>query len=280
MRISAVLAAGLAAASVFPAVERQPSPAATNTPQPDVVAAAAYAVSRGVSAGVAVLDIADGTSWLAGAHSRTFSSASVVKVMIAARLLVTGQMRGDVAEQAERMITRSDDAAANALYASVGGDRLIDWVKDRYSLPFLGRRPDPPGRWGNTRVTPRGIVHLYRELSADPKVAPWLRDTMGRATRYGSDGQFQYFGIPAAANDFAIKQGWTCCDGGVATFASTGFVENGRYAVALFVDGPPHTYGDRLIRVLDGMARLLFADGTIDPGDRPTPRRERCGATR
>jgi hypothetical protein len=235
---------------------------------------------------VAVLDTRDGSLWLAGEHDRTFSSASVVKVMIAARLLVSGHMRGSTASLATKMITRSDDAAANALYGMVGGDGLIDWVKAHYDVRSLGGPPTPPGRWGNTRITARGLVHLYHKLKADPKVAPWLLAAMRQVTRYGSDGQFQLFGIPVAATDFAVKQGWNCCDEGVATFNSTGYVDHDRYAVALLVDGAPHTYGTHLTTTLDGMARALFPGGRINhptayppapgrPCDRHDPRQRR-----
>jgi hypothetical protein len=251
-----VVPLGVAAAMVV--VARQPALAG---PQADARAAAAYAASRGVAAGVAVLDTHHGSLWLAGEHDRTFSSASVVKVMIAARLLVSGQMRGSTAELATKMITRSDDDAANALYGKVGGDDLINWAKAHYDVRSLGGPPTPPGRWGNTRITARGLVQLYHKLKADPKVAPWLLATMHQTTRYGSDSRFQFFGIPAAATDFAVKQGWNCCDEGVATFNSTGYVDDDRYAVALLVDGPPETYGTYLTTTLDRMARALFPRG-------------------
>ena len=267
---------GVVAALVIPfamavglvVVSSRPQPAAAS-PHSDVRDAVAVAKARGVAAGVAVLDTHDGTVWQGGDHSRTFSSASVVKVMIAAKLLVTGQMRGDTAESAAEMISRSDDGAASALYGLVGGDGLIDWVKAHYAVPFLGGPPSPPGRWGNTRITPRGIVHLYAKLKADPKVREWLLKAMRRATPYGTDGQFQLFGIPAATTDFAVKQGWTCCDAGVATFTSTGYVGGDRFAVALFADGAPHTYGVHLMQTLDAMAKALLRSGRIDP---PSPR--------
>ena len=267
----ALLVVPLAAAAGLAVAESRPAAAG---PHADVREAAAYAASRGVAAGVAVLDTHGGSLWVAGEHDRTFSSASVVKVMIAAKLLVSGQLRGSVAAAATRMITHSDDAAANALYGLVGGDGLINWVKAHYRVPFLGDPPTPSGRWGNTRITPRGVVHLYQKLKADPKVGPWLLDAMRKATPYGSDGQFQFFGIPAAAKDFAVKQGWNCCDGGAATFNSTGYVDGDRYAVALLADGPPHTYGAHLMATLDGMARTLFGTGRIDrPETPPAPSR-------
>jgi Beta-lactamase enzyme family len=282
-RILATLVVPLAvtAGSVVAGSRSQPAVA---SPHSDVRNAVAVAQSRGVHAGVAVLDTRDGTVWLGGEHSRTFSSASVVKVMIAARLLVSGQMRGDTAKLAVEMISRSDDGAANALYGLVGGDSLINWVKAHYNVPFLGDPPSPPGRWGNTRITPRGIVHLYARLKADPTVGQWLLQAMRRATPNGSDGQFQHFGIPAATRDFAVKQGWNCCDAGVATFNSTGYVVGDRFAVALLVDGAPHTYGTRLMQTLDAMAKALLRGGRIDrplPAPAPKPaQREHCKSLR
>jgi hypothetical protein len=194
-RVLATLVVPLAvtAGSVVAGSRSQPAAA---SPHSDVRNAVSVAQVRGVHAGVAVLDTRDGTVWLGGEHSRTFSSASVVKVMIAAKLLVSGQMRGDTAKAAVEMISRSDDGAASALYGLVGGDSLINWVKAHYNVPFLGGPPSPPGRWGNTRITPRGIVHLYARLKADPKVGPWLLQAMRRSTPHGSDGQVSAFRNP------------------------------------------------------------------------------------
>jgi len=78
-------------------------------------AAAALATSKGYRTGIAVLDLQTGRYAGAGEDTEQFASESVVKVMIAARLLATGQMTGSTEATAYEMITESDDDDANAL---------------------------------------------------------------------------------------------------------------------------------------------------------------------
>jgi len=39
-------------------------------------------------------------------------------------------------------------------------------------------------------------------------VWPWLSKAMANTTRDGTDGTDQFFGIPSASQDWAVKQGW------------------------------------------------------------------------
>lgn len=65
-----------------------------------------------------------------------------------------------------------------------------------------------PGVWGNTHITAAGMVRLYRAVAADPAVGPWLLAAMHHTDRIATDGTDQRFGIPSAAGDAAVKQGW------------------------------------------------------------------------
>jgi hypothetical protein len=184
-------------------------------------------------------------------------------------------MSGSTARRAWKMITQSDDGIATSFYSSVGGDGLITWVKRRYHVRNLGTPPSSPGYWGNTHLTPRGLVTYYARLKRDPRAGPWLIRAMRHIQRYGSDGTYQYFGLPSATVGAAVKQGWGCDFGGGcndADFNTTGFVDNDRYAVAILARGPISTYGAAISSMLTRTARILLPGGHF-PDPRPTVRR-------
>ncbi len=255
----------LAAALVAVAPQR----AQASTRAQVMSAAAAYGTSHGVHVGISVYDLRTGQVYGAGDHTGTFASESVVKVLIAARLLATGRMHGTTATRAYYMITHSDDAIASSLYGSVGGDSLINWVKAHWHVPTLGSPPRRAGWWGNTHITSDGLVRLYAKLHADPKVASWLLNAMHHATKYGSDGVYQFFGIPSATTGFGVKQGWgNDYDdwGASADFNTTGYVNNDRYAVAILGRAPISYYGSKIGAVLTGVARTLLPGGSFPEG--------------
>jgi len=217
-----------------------------------------YAVARGERAAVAVLDTETGSFYGAGSYNALMPTESVVKVFIATRLLLTGKMHGSVARTAYKMITQSDDASATALYGRVGGDGLVPWVARHYHLPSLGSGPIRSGWWGNTHVRAKALVQFYALVKKDRRVGPWLLNAMHHATRHGSDGQYQYFGIPAATSGFAIKQGWGDDDDCLchSVFNSTGYIEGDRYAVAILTVGG--SYGRYAMTTINGVARRLI----------------------
>jgi beta-lactamase family protein len=202
--------------------------------------AAAIATTSGLRAGIAVLDIRTGRIYSAGDVDAPFGTASVVKVLIAADLLAHHEMTGSTADLAYSMITRSDDDAANALWIRVGGPALEPWIAKHYGISGLGSPNSIPGRWGNTHVTPRGLVRLYAKLRADPAVWPWLGRAMHHAARVAKDGTDQFFGLPAAFPGAAIKQGWASGSADSpadAVINTTGYLDHDRYAVAILTEG-------------------------------------------
>ncbi|MCW2645061.1 MAG: hypothetical protein JWP07_1170 [Pseudonocardiales bacterium] len=229
-------------------------------------AAAALATSPGYRTGIGVLDLQTGQYTGAGEDTEWFASESVVKVMIAARLLATGQMTGSTATTAYQMITQSDDDDANALYGLVGGADVLPWAESYFHLPDLGAPPADPAWWGSTEITAKGLVYLYAAIAKDPEIGPWLMNAMAHTTQYAADGTDQFFGIPSATTGAAVKQGWG--DDGLdtpnAVFNSTGYVDNDRYAVAILTDGAPSTYGAAISAVVTGEAQQLMPNGTID----------------
>ena len=280
LRTAAVVA--LLAASFVTVVLVAPKAKAV-TRSSAISAAAAYGPSHGgYHVGIAVYDTWEHRIYGGGDSDGIFASESVVKVMIANRLLVQGRMHGSTARRAWKMITRSDDAIASSFYGSVGGDGLIHWIKRRYHVKNLGRRPSRAGWWGNTHITPRGLVRYYARMKHDRRVAPWLLNAMHHAKPYGSDGTYQFFGIPQATHGFALKQGWGndidwCC---TADFNTTGFVNQNRYAIAILARGPSSTYGGPIGRMLSQTAKLLLPGGHFpDPAPAVTELSRTTGRT-
>jgi hypothetical protein len=234
-----------------------------------ISAAAAYGTSRGYQVGIAVVDTQTGQVWGGGAATTYFASESVVKVFIAAKILVMGQMSGATADTAYKMITQSDDDSADALYGMVGGDSVVTWAASYFHIADLGTPPTRAGWWSNTHITAVGLVQFYSAVKANATVWPWLSDAMAHATTNGSDGTYQYFGIPSATTGWAVKQGWGQDDddwAASADFNSTGFVNGGRYAVAILVKGPPSGYDVAVPNMLTSIARVLMPGGVCTPG--------------
>jgi hypothetical protein len=231
--------------------------------------AAAYGRSHDYKIGVAVYDTKRNRVYGSGAAKSTFASESVIKVMIATRLILQGRLHGATKKRAYKMITQSDDAIASSFYGSVGGDGLITWIKRHYHVPDLGSPPHRAGWWGNTHITAIGLVKLYAKLKKDKRVGPWLLRTMHHAHQYGSDGTWQFFGLPSATSHAAVKQGWGIDYddwGRSADFNTTGFVNGDRYAVAILARGPARTYGRAIGAALTSAARRLLPGGRFpDP---------------
>ena len=202
--------------------------------------AASLAAAHQLRAGIAVLDTRTGRYYRAGAADEPFATGSVVKVMIAAYLLSTGQLTGSAADLAYSMITRSDDDAANVLWGKARGPSLEPWIAAHYGIEGLGAPNSRQNVWGNTHVTARGLVQLYAKLEADPMVWPWLGAAMHHVTRVAKDGTDQSFGLSAAAPGAAVKQGWasgSADNDADAVVNTTGLVVGDRYAVAILTEG-------------------------------------------
>ncbi|MCW2631822.1 MAG: hypothetical protein JWR88_784 [Pseudonocardia sp.] len=255
-----------AARSAPPAAPTPPTTAAvpvTCVVSADLDSAVAYATAQGERAAIAVYDTASGRYFYAGDSDEPYSSASVVKVLIAAELLLTGQMTGSTESTASQMIISSDDDAADALYGLVGGDGVITTIAAHYGITNLGSPPADAGQWGETKITADGLVHLYAALKADPTVWPWLSQTMKSTTQLGADGTDQYFGLPSASQDWSVKQGWMTGLGPGSTYLSTGFVQDNRYAVAILTYGSTSQYGAQMSDTITQMAKDVMPAGQI-----------------
>lgn len=227
--------------------------------------AAKYATHRGYRTGLAVYDTKTGYVAGAGLDDGYFPTESTVKVFIAARLLISGRMHGQVEKTAYKMITQSDDDSADALYGLVGGASIEPWIAAHYHIKHLGKPPIIAGRWGNTKVTPEGMVTFYAKVKADPKVGPWLLNAMHHAHHYASDGFDQFFGIKIVDPNAAIKQGWGGDDDHFdsTVLPSTGFVGNNRFAVAIYTMHIPEIGSAAARVIVNQQARLLMPHGKI-----------------
>jgi len=251
-----------------------PAPAGAMPLDRGLRAAVQYAHEEHVMVGLAVVNLRTGELVRAGSTG-TFGTASVVKVLIAARLLLDGRMHGATARRAYRMITRSDDRAADRLWPLAGGPRLVPWLERHYRIE-VGRPNFLRGRWGNTQVTAAGLARFFAAAAHDRRVWPWLSHAMAHTRRIAADGTDQYFGIPAAGAGHVVKQGWGAWSAGNyvdATVNSTGIVRRAgqRYAVVILTQGHRnngstnrHAFNARQAAFVTRIARLLLPAGGLD----------------
>jgi N-acetylmuramoyl-L-alanine amidase len=278
--VAAVAVGGLSAATARSASEqrRAASPIGSG-----ISTAVRYAAHHDMRSGIAVIDTSTGRTWAAGSTGY-FPSASVVKTMIAARLLISGRMTGAAKREARAMITRSDNDAAWSLYPTVGRDRLLPWLERHYHDPF-GARPAMHGIWGSTRLTAIGLARFYRDVRRDHRVWPWLARAMHAYADTSAAGEPNAFGIAARAPHSAVKNGWDVDRDPAhprdAIVNSTGFVGHDRYAVAILSEGPGRLYYARGERIVTAeAARTLPAllarrdyphSGPVPPRTGPPP---------
>ena len=225
-----------------------------------------YARAHGWRSGIAILDLQTGDVVEAGDSQGYFHSMSTVKLLIAARLLASGAIPPNEAGPARAMISASSDAPANALYAAAGGDSLVAWTASRYNIPRLGTPPTRgANQWGSTQLTPRGTVAFLKAAYEDPAVSSWLVDAMLHLTPVAADGTNQIFGLRAADPMAVVKQGWggDANPNDVEGTPSVGYVDRGRYAVAIFTSKLPEEKLAAAQDVVTAQAKLLLPNGRM-----------------
>jgi hypothetical protein len=252
-------------ASVTPAPSPQKAPesapggapesAPEKTPEagPAVTAADLDRLVRGGDVSAVVFDRQRGAATVSVHADRGYTSASLVKLLIALQVLERNGPAGDV----QRMLSRSDDELASRFWMSYGGTSIVTrWAA---KLGLTGTRPPAdPGRWGDTRLTVSDVVRIYQYL-LDQKssvIMKALRD----ATERGSDGFRQYFGIPdaAAGRAWAVKQGWACCRPGRTLHTSGVLGDDSRYIVVVLTEHPAGVdYATASKRVTEIVSKLL-----------------------
>ncbi|RSD25722.1 hypothetical protein [Amycolatopsis eburnea] len=212
-----------------------PSKSAAPTPKsaPKVAAGELDRLMPSGTASAVVFDRQSGAATVSVRADRGYTSASLVKLLIALTVLD----RGGPAASVQKMLSRSDDGLASGFWSAYGGPAIVTrWA---VKLGLTGTKPPAdPGRWGDTRITARDVVRIWQYVleHAPGAVTAALRG----ATERGSDGFRQYFGIPDAAGGrpWAVKQGWSCC-GPTRMLHTSGVVGDGdRYIVVVLSEHP------------------------------------------
>ncbi|WP_152447826.1 hypothetical protein [Rhodococcus triatomae] len=206
-----------------------------------VTAARAAAAARGADVAVSLLDRTTGDRIVADGGVLV-ETASVAKVFIADAVLhESSAPSAPDLELVTRMLERSDDDAASALWFEYGGSAIVDAVVARYGLHATTAPWDD--NWWNTTTTPDDLVDYYAGLlsgagglsgGAATEILAHLR----AATPTAADGYDQWFGIPDALDfevgDVAFKQGWMCCVAGRWVHLSTAVVgPDSRYVLVV-----------------------------------------------
>ena len=161
---------------------------------------------------VAVDDLTTGTE--ATYHGTSeFATASIVKVDILATLLCELQHSGQAMtdedqDLATAMIENSDNDAASALYAGIGGPAGLDQANQVFGL--TGTTAGTDGEWGLTSTTADDQIRPLRQITIpSPVLSPasqdYIQDLMSQVE---TD---QQWGVPAAADPgsrYLVKNGW------------------------------------------------------------------------
>jgi Beta-lactamase enzyme family len=261
----ALLASVVLITAAAPVAQATPGPIIPAVTPSSVTAAVTAAQHNGDRVAVAVLDTVTNSFYGAGDVDGEFVSESIVKVLIAANLLATGQLDAQTQQLALSMIAQSDDNAADALWGVVGGPAVISWAETRYGISDLGDAPAEWGWWGNTKFTARGLVELYASLKADPVVGPWLIAAMSQMTPFAADGTDQRFGLATQTSAAALKQGWGDDDDNSNSqdLDSTGYLSGDRYAVVIFVQHVPGETMYDLLPTINAVAAAVAPGGIV-----------------
>jgi len=189
-----------------------PSRAATSSAR-----SAEAVVPPGVTAGVAVFDRETGQFTELVNPDLQFRSASVVKLLLVLDYLWDRGPEYAVPPadrvRLEVMLRSSDDDAASYYWDHLGGSAIVDRMVTRLGLTHTSGPPAThPGFWGYAAFTAADTVRIYQYLldEAPEPVRTFVMGNLHQATRYGTDGFDQYFGISSVFDPaFAIKQGWS-----------------------------------------------------------------------
>lgn len=151
-------------------------------------------------------------AWLGqGQHRNDIITASGAKVDIVAALLHrrSGRLDEDELDLATRMVTESDNDAADRLWARIGGGATMSGFYRRIGLKET--TPGPGKYWGGTLTSPADRIRLLKVLvkggrGLSSRSRAQVLSLMGRVVKD------QAWGVSAAARPqdrVALKNGWT-----------------------------------------------------------------------
>ncbi|WP_405061835.1 hypothetical protein OG474_09340 [Kribbella sp. NBC_01505] len=240
--------------------------------------AASVVVPPGVTAGVAVFDRQTGRFTESLNPDLQFRSASVVKLLLVLDYLWNRGPAYDIPAsdraRLEVMLRSSDDDAASYYWDQLGRSAVIDRMVPRLGLTNTAGPPAGyPGYWGYAAFTAADTVRIYRYLldQAPAPVRTFVMGNLHQATRYGTDGFDQYFGIASVFEQpFAIKQGWSGFSNSKAVdltkeaLHTTGTVgPNDRTIVAVYTLHPDGTAYGKAYTDVTRLTRTLNVPGAV-----------------
>jgi len=222
-----------------------------------------YARERGGLVSLAVIDSEGRLHGFEG--ERTYVSASVVKALLLAgeiRRLEASGAPLDAATRSllTRMITISDNDAADAIYSQVGDAGLYDVARRAGMRSF-----SVAGYWGNAQITAADMARFMWRLE-DVLAGPNREFALGLL---GSVTASQRWGIPQGIGpqwDVRFKGGWRTTDlGALVHQAAELRSDEGRMALAVLTDGQPSQ--PYAVETLRGVADRLAGPLSREPWD-------------
>ncbi|MFC4113416.1 serine hydrolase [Nonomuraea zeae] len=244
------------------------SPRKTNLPRPSYRKPLTRALSRYLDdvpgqLAVAIRDLSTGRSFSYNRGLRT-ATASIVKVNIVVALLLQAQRRhrrltGWERRAAARAIKVSDNAAASALWAAIGG--AFGLAAANSKLGLRSTRPGPGGAWGSTTTSAADQLRLLTALtSADSPLSAQHRRYVLRLM--GDVAPEQSWGVSAAGRkgaDVALKNGWLPRerDGGRWTVNSIGRVRDRGHTYLIAVISRRHGSMGAGVKAVEHVSALM-----------------------
>ncbi|MQA14389.1 MAG: hypothetical protein GEV09_09505 [Pseudonocardiaceae bacterium] len=216
----------------------------------------------GTTLGVAVADRATGERAIGRTGAEPFYSASLVKIIMAVDVLQRRHAGLPVSPTDLKLLRRalgpSDDEAMNLLWVRFDGPEAVARVARQLGLRET-HPPADPSQWGETVVSARDIVTVYRHVldgmpAADREL---ITAALATAPATAADGFDQAFGL-APLSGAKSKQGWMCCPDGHIQLHSAGTLgEQQRFVVALLSSIPADRGYDA------GRGTVTAAAGTV-----------------
>jgi hypothetical protein len=195
-------------ATTSPAAQPAPTPGSQARIDSTAVNAAMQRVDPSARLGALVIDRETNAQLLSYNAGEQFSSASLVKLLIAIDVVGQGADPGE-RERIARMLQLSDDTIASEFWVAGGGTEIV-----RRSSQLIGLTgtapPERPGQWGDTQLTANDVALIYQYLLGMPDAdRELILSSLERVSRVAADGWDQFFGIPDGIGaPFGVKQGW------------------------------------------------------------------------
>jgi len=243
------------------AAEATPGPPGPQHIPTDVAAAL---VGRSTDASVVVQDLSTGQAYGVNAD-RVYDSASIAKVSIMASVLRRAANAHRYLTRTEssllrRMITVSDNAAADALWTSTGGSAgAATFLRE---AGMTSTTAGPGMLWGLTRTTARDQAHLIAELATSSALLP-DRSRAYALTLMSQVTPSQRWGVsagPGPGTSVQLKNGWLPRNTFGWRINSIGHVSGrGRnYAIAILSQNNPSMPDG--ITTAESISRVIWRD--------------------